>query len=207
MDRPAPIAPTTGKSCRRKPLRLALWMEADRMGWLLPALTPKRLRDAARRRAERAPAELREPAVRPGAVRDLRARCFRPDHPYHWPTIGEADDLHAASLDDARAFFSTLLPPGQRVAGHRRRHRGRRGVSRWPRSCSAKFRPGPAVTAGQCRRSRRAATQDRRSRIAWICRACIWRGRRRRSSRPAMPSSIWPPTCSPTDGRRVSIAA
>ena len=41
---------------------LALWMESDRMGYLLPALTPRALRDAARRRAERAPAELREPA-------------------------------------------------------------------------------------------------------------------------------------------------
>ena len=47
-------------------LELALWMESDRMGYLLPALTAAEVREPARRRAERAPAELREPALRPG---------------------------------------------------------------------------------------------------------------------------------------------
>ena len=56
---------------------LALWMESDRMGYLLPALTPRAVRDAARRRAERAAAELREPAVRPGDDGDHARRCSR----------------------------------------------------------------------------------------------------------------------------------
>ena len=37
---------------------------------------------------------------------------FPPDHPYHWPTIGSAEDLRAASIDDVRDFFKTYYHPG-----------------------------------------------------------------------------------------------
>ena len=83
----------------------------------------------ARRGAERAAPELREPALRHG---DHGHRCdalFPPDHPYHWLTIGSADDLRAASLDDVRGVLRTLLSPRQRVARARRRHRHRRGAA------------------------------------------------------------------------------
>ncbi len=36
---------------------------------------------------------------------------FPPDHPYHWPTIGSADDIRAASLDQVREFFQTYYHP------------------------------------------------------------------------------------------------
>jgi len=36
---------------------------------------------------------------------------FPPDHPYHWLTIGSADDLQAASLDDVRTFFQRFYHP------------------------------------------------------------------------------------------------
>ena len=81
------------------------------MGYLLPALTDDEVLEPARRRAERAAAELREPPVRPGGVA-LAAALFPPDHPYHWITIGEPDDLRAASLDDVQAFFQTYYHPG-----------------------------------------------------------------------------------------------
>ena len=42
----------------------------------------------------------------------MLAAIFPPDHPYHWPTIGEVADLHAAKLDDVRDFFSTYYHPG-----------------------------------------------------------------------------------------------
>ena len=51
---------------------LALWMESDRMGYLLPAVTPRAIRNPARRRAQRAAAELREPALRVRAHGDCR---------------------------------------------------------------------------------------------------------------------------------------
>ena len=41
----------------------------------------------------------------------MLAALFPPDHPYHWTTIGEIADLHAARLDDVRQFFSTYYHP------------------------------------------------------------------------------------------------
>ena len=54
-------------------VELALWLESDRMGYLLPALTDGEVQQPARRRAERATTELREPSVRPAR----RWRCWR----------------------------------------------------------------------------------------------------------------------------------
>ena len=91
-------------------LRLALWMEADRMGWLLPALTDERLStqrgvviNERRQSYENRPYGL--------AQFVLMSAMFPPDHPYHWPTIGETADLHAATLDDVRAFFTRYYHP------------------------------------------------------------------------------------------------
>ncbi len=41
----------------------------------------------------------------------MLAALYPPDHPYHWITIGEIADLHAARLDDVREFFSTYYHP------------------------------------------------------------------------------------------------
>ena len=90
--------------------RLALWMEADRMGWLLPALTAERFEtqrgvvlNERRQSYENRPY---------GLAQFVIARALFPEgHPYSWPTIGETDDLHAASVDDARAFFETYYHP------------------------------------------------------------------------------------------------
>jgi zinc protease len=45
------------------------------------------------------------------ATMALLGELFPPDHPYHWMTIGSAEDLHAATLDDVRAFFQTYYRP------------------------------------------------------------------------------------------------
>ena len=58
-------------------LELALWMESDRMGYLLPALTDAEIPEPARRRAERAAPELREPAVRLRRRWRWWRRCIR----------------------------------------------------------------------------------------------------------------------------------
>jgi zinc protease len=42
----------------------------------------------------------------------LAAALFPPDHPYHWITIGDPEDLRAATLDDVRTFFETYYHPG-----------------------------------------------------------------------------------------------
>jgi zinc protease len=92
-------------------LDLALWMESDRMGHLLPALTQEKFvnqRDVVlnerRQNYENRPYGLAGIA--------LSSALFPPDHPYHWITIGDPDDLRAATLDDVRTFFETYYHPG-----------------------------------------------------------------------------------------------
>src|SRR5579871_3522694 len=84
------LVPTTA-------IRLALWMEADRMGWLLPALSERR------QSYENRPYGLAQFA--------LMSALFPDGHPYHWPTIGEPADLLSATLDDVRAFFTRFYHP------------------------------------------------------------------------------------------------
>jgi zinc protease len=91
-------------------LELALWMESDRMGYLLPALTAEKFnnqRDVVLN--ERRQNYENRPYGMAGMA--LSAAMFAPDHPYHWPTIGAPDDLRAASLDDVHAFFRTFYHP------------------------------------------------------------------------------------------------
>jgi zinc protease len=91
-------------------LELALWMESDRMGYLLPALTAAKFsnqRDVVLNE-RRQNYENRPYGLAPMA---MLAALFRPDHPYHWTTIGEVADLQAAGLDEVRQFFSTYYHP------------------------------------------------------------------------------------------------
>ena len=90
---------------------LALWMESDRMGHLLPALTDEKFsnqRDVVlnerRQNYENRPYGLAGVA--------LAAALFPPEHPYHWITIGDPEDLRAASLADVKTFFETYYHPG-----------------------------------------------------------------------------------------------
>ena len=85
---------------------LALWMESDRMGYLLPALTQQRFetqRDVVlnerRQNYENRPYGL--------ALMAISGAVFPPDHPYHWLTIGSADDIRAMQLDEVHDFFRT----------------------------------------------------------------------------------------------------
>ena len=91
-------------------LDLALWMESDRMGYLLPALTVKKFEtqrevvlNERRQNYENRPYGL--------ATSAILAALFPADHPYHWMTIGETADLNAATFDDVREFFSTYYHP------------------------------------------------------------------------------------------------
>lgn len=91
-------------------LELALWMESDRMGHLLPALTAEKF---ANQRAvvlneRRQNYENRPYGLAPVA---LAAALYAPDHPYHWVTIGHPDDLRAATVEDVHAFFRTYYHP------------------------------------------------------------------------------------------------
>jgi zinc protease len=87
-------------------LELALWMESDRMGYLLPALSVEKFdnqRDVVLN--ERRQNYENRPYGRAGIA--LSAAMFPTDHPYHWPTIGWPADLEAATLDEVHQFFRT----------------------------------------------------------------------------------------------------
>jgi len=92
-------------------LELALWMESDRMGHLLPALTQQKFenqRDVVlnerRQNYENRPYGLSTMA--------LLDALYPAEHPYRWPTIGWSDDLRATSLDEVRQFFVSHYGPG-----------------------------------------------------------------------------------------------
>jgi len=95
-------------------LALALWLEADRMGQLLPAMTQQKLdtqRDVVKN--ERRWSVDNQPY---GTWWEkLPALAFPPDHPFHHSLIGSMEDLTAASLDDVAAFFSTYYTPDNAV--------------------------------------------------------------------------------------------
>jgi len=91
-------------------LEMALWLESDRMGFLLPALTQEKLdnqkdvvMNERRQRYENQPYGL--------AWEKLFSNLFPARHPYHWPTIGWMEDIEKFELDDVRNFFSTYYAP------------------------------------------------------------------------------------------------
>jgi len=91
-------------------LALALWMESDRMGHLLPALTDEKFRNQRDvvLNERRQNYENRPYGMASLAVIDA---LFPEGHPYHWATIGSPDDLRAATLDDVQAFFRRYYHP------------------------------------------------------------------------------------------------
>jgi zinc protease len=91
-------------------LELALWLESDRMGYLVPALTEEKF--ATQREVvlnERRQNYENRPYGMAGMA--MSAAVYSPDHPYHWPTIGFPADLRAASLADVRGFFEHYYHP------------------------------------------------------------------------------------------------
>lgn len=91
-------------------LDLALWLESDRMGSLLPALTQEKLdnqkdvvMNERRQRYENQPYG--------AALENLFSNLFPPHHPYHWPTIGWMKDIEGYELEDVREFFKTYYSP------------------------------------------------------------------------------------------------
>jgi zinc protease len=121
-------------------LDLALFLESDRMGWLLPALTDQVLaseRDIVlneKRDGENAPGGLLFPA--------LLAALYPADHPYSVPAIGREPDLRAATVDDAKRWFRTHYGPNNAVlvlAGDIDARTARPMVERW----FGQIPPGP----------------------------------------------------------------
>jgi predicted Zn-dependent peptidase len=95
-------------------LALALWLEADRMGELLPAMTQEKLdtqRDVVKN--ERRWSVDNQPYGT--MLEKMQELVFPPSHPFQHSLIGSMDDLTAASLDDVAQFFSTYYTPDNAV--------------------------------------------------------------------------------------------
>lgn len=92
-------------------LEMALWLEADRMGFMLPGLTQEKLdnqkdvvMNERRQRYENQPYGL--------SWEKLFSNLYSKDHPYSWPTIGWMEHIEKFELDDVRKFFTTYYSPG-----------------------------------------------------------------------------------------------
>ena len=91
-------------------LETVLWLESDRMGFLLDALDLAKL-DAQRDivKNERRQGVDNQPY---GRAFEILSRATYPDgHPYSWSVIGSMDDLSAASEEDVKSFFRLYYAP------------------------------------------------------------------------------------------------
>ncbi len=95
-------------------LELGLWLESDRMGWLLPAMTQEKLdnqRDVVKN--ERRWRVDNQPY---GDWDERLQELMYPEtHPYHHSVIGSMEDIDAANLEDVEAFFRTYYAPNNAV--------------------------------------------------------------------------------------------
>ena len=91
-------------------LELALWLESDRMGFLLPSLSQGKLdnqRDVVKNERRQ-----RVDNVPYGQAQErLLSALYPKGHPYHHPTIGSMADLTAATLGDVKNFFRRYYAP------------------------------------------------------------------------------------------------
>jgi len=91
-------------------LETALWLEADRMGFLLEAVTQEKFevqRETVKN--ERGQRVDNQPYGR--AFETLAKSLYDQDHPYYWPVIGWLEDLDRADVDDLKRFFLRWYGP------------------------------------------------------------------------------------------------
>ncbi len=156
-------------------LELALFVESDRMGYLLDVMSPARVdqqRDVVKN--ERRQSYENRPYGQ--ASLKLSEALFAPNHPYHWPVIGSMEDLSAAGFEDVVGFFKSYYGPnnaGLVVAGDIDPKEARRLVEKWfseiPRGARVDPIAAPPAVLGE---EKRITLEDRvqlpRLYMAWI---------------------------------------
>jgi zinc protease len=155
-------------------LELALFLEADRMGGLLEAMTQEKLdnqRDVVKN--ERRQRYDNQPYGTAGEkIMDI---IYPKGHPYNWTTIGSLDDLTAASQDDVKAFFRQYYVPNNAslvVAGDFNPKQARAWVTKYfgaIKKGSEITRPTPTqpVMQGVIRKEFEDAVQSPRVYMVW----------------------------------------
>jgi zinc protease len=155
-------------------LELALFLEADRMGALLPSLTVEKLENQKEVvKNERRQNYDNRPYGRVSEI--LSAALYPPLHPYHWPVIGSIEDITAASLGEVETFFRKFYTPANAclaIAGDFDTHR----TMGWIESFFGSFPAADAVPQPQAQavviaNEERLAVEDRvalpRLTMAW----------------------------------------
>ena len=129
-------------------LELALFLESDRMGFLLDDKAPDKIngqRDVVKN--EKRQSYDNQPYGQ--AFLELPALLYPPGHPYSWSTIGSMEDLSAASFEDIARFFRTYYVPGNAslvIAGDIDIDATRKLVEKWFSDVPA-GKPVPPLTA------------------------------------------------------------
>jgi len=145
-------------------LELMLYLDADRLGFLLPEMTAEKVdiqrgvvQNERRQRVDNQPYGL--------ADENILSHLYPAAHPYNWPVIGSLADLQAASVDDVRDFFRMYYTPNNAilvVAGAVGTAQARTLVERWfgdvPRGPDP---AGPQVPAVRLERDAYQTLEDR----------------------------------------------
>jgi zinc protease len=156
-------------------LELALFLESDRMGYLLDTMTAARVdgqRDVVKNERRQSYEN------RPYGMADiaLDEMLWPENHPYHWPTIGYMEDLTAASHDDVVQFFKTYYAPNNAslvIAGDIDLDAAQALVAKWfdelPRGADVlPIAPPPARLSGVERRTLHDRVRLPRLHLAWL---------------------------------------
>ena len=155
-------------------LELALFLESDRMGFLLEAMSPEKVdgqrdvvKNERRQSYENRPYGMVEIA--------LMENLYPESHPYHWPTIGSMEDLSAASYEDVLEFFNLYYKPNNvslSIAGDISPTETLELVEKWFGSIKrGKEVPSIDVTVLDLKEERRVTLEDKvqlpRIHLAW----------------------------------------
>ncbi|HWB29279.1 MAG TPA: pitrilysin family protein [Vicinamibacterales bacterium] len=124
-------------------LDLPLYLESDRMGYLLDIVTPQTV-DSQRDVVKNELRQRYQNAPYGQAFLRMTELLYPKDHPYHWPVIGYMDDLSAASQEDVVDFFKSYYAPGNAslvISGDITPAEARKRVEYW----FGDVKPGPRI--------------------------------------------------------------
>ncbi len=157
-------------------LNLALFLESDRMGYLLDTMTPAVVngqrdvvKNERRQNVENTPYGT--------AQIEIDTLLYPEGHPYHWPTIGYMDDLTAASYEDVVEFFRKYYQPANAslvIAGDIDPRQTRAMVEKWFADVKPGSGPVPPIEHPQAflTEVKRKTIQDRvqlpRLYLSWL---------------------------------------
>ena len=155
-------------------LDVALWIESDRMGYFLPALTEARL--AAQKAVVRQERRQRYENAAYGAERfAIAAALFPEDHPHRHLTIGRHEDIESATRERVADFYRTWYVPANAtlvLAGDVTEDEARAAVDRWFGSFPPSARPTrPMPVAPPIARPAVITVEDRFAALGRIHRA------------------------------------